>query len=130
MSDLFVNRRLTIPAAELKTSAVRSSGPGGQNVNKVNSKITLRWSPGGLRGDRHGLARPICGPTMPTESTETGSWCCTVIATATSQKILADVRFRLVQMLLECREPAKKRKADQADRRESAPASRGEDASK
>jgi ribosome-associated protein len=28
---------------ELEFSASRSSGPGGQNVNKVNSKITLRW---------------------------------------------------------------------------------------
>ncbi len=25
-------------------SASRSSGPGGQNVNKVNSKVTLEWS--------------------------------------------------------------------------------------
>jgi ribosome-associated protein len=29
---------------ELEFTASRSSGPGGQNVNKVNSKITLRWN--------------------------------------------------------------------------------------
>ena len=29
--------------SELTFSASRSSGPGGQNVNKVNSKITLKW---------------------------------------------------------------------------------------
>jgi ribosome-associated protein len=28
---------------ELEFNASRSEGPGGQNVNKVNSKITLRW---------------------------------------------------------------------------------------
>jgi len=28
---------------ELSFSASRSSGPGGQNVNKVNTKITLKW---------------------------------------------------------------------------------------
>ncbi len=28
---------------ELIFSASRSSGPGGQNVNKVNTKITLKW---------------------------------------------------------------------------------------
>ncbi len=28
---------------ELKISAIRSSGPGGQNVNKVNTKIELRF---------------------------------------------------------------------------------------
>ena len=29
---------------ELVFTTSRSSGPGGQNVNKVNSKVTLRWS--------------------------------------------------------------------------------------
>lgn len=33
-----------IPYAELEFSFVRSSGPGGQNVNKVNSKAVLRWN--------------------------------------------------------------------------------------
>ncbi|MBS1949452.1 MAG: Peptidyl-tRNA hydrolase ArfB [Cytophagales bacterium] len=28
---------------ELRFTASRASGPGGQNVNKVNTKITLRW---------------------------------------------------------------------------------------
>lgn len=46
MSDLYVNQRLTIPSREITITAARSSGPGGQNVNKVNSKVTLRWSPG------------------------------------------------------------------------------------
>jgi ribosome-associated protein len=45
MSDLFVNSRLTISEQEIRITAARSSGPGGQNVNKVNSKVTLRWSP-------------------------------------------------------------------------------------
>ncbi|HEY8936201.1 MAG TPA: peptide chain release factor-like protein, partial [Cyclobacteriaceae bacterium] len=30
-------------ASELVFSTSRSSGPGGQNVNKVNSKVTLKW---------------------------------------------------------------------------------------
>lgn len=29
--------------SELEFSTARSSGPGGQNVNKVNSKVVLRW---------------------------------------------------------------------------------------
>jgi ribosome-associated protein len=44
MSDpLVVNAQVTIPAAELEWTAVRASGPGGQNVNKVSSKIELRF---------------------------------------------------------------------------------------
>lgn len=33
-----------IPENEFKYSFSRSSGPGGQNVNKVNSKVTLNWN--------------------------------------------------------------------------------------
>lgn len=40
---LRVTPRLVIPTEELEFSFVRSSGPGGQNVNKVNSKAVLRW---------------------------------------------------------------------------------------
>jgi ribosome-associated protein len=40
---LVVNAQLTIPAADLHWTAVRASGPGGQNVNKVSSKIELRF---------------------------------------------------------------------------------------
>lgn len=33
-----------IPAGELDFSFSRSSGAGGQNVNKVNTKVSLRWN--------------------------------------------------------------------------------------
>lgn len=41
---LFVNPQIQIPREELGFTFARSSGPGGQNVNKVNSKAVLRWS--------------------------------------------------------------------------------------
>jgi ribosome-associated protein len=41
---LLVNDAITIPAAELQVSFARSAGPGGQNVNKVNTKAQLRWA--------------------------------------------------------------------------------------
>jgi ribosome-associated protein len=34
---------IAIPDSEFRWSFVRSSGPGGQNVNKVASKAVLRW---------------------------------------------------------------------------------------
>lgn len=44
MSDaLLVSPTLTIPANELRFTSVRASGPGGQNVNKVASKVELRF---------------------------------------------------------------------------------------
>ena len=43
MPGPLVVAHLTIPEAELRWTAVRASGPGGQNVNKVSSKIDLRF---------------------------------------------------------------------------------------
>ena len=37
-----VSSTVRVPASAIEVSAVRSSGPGGQNVNKVASKIELR----------------------------------------------------------------------------------------
>jgi ribosome-associated protein len=41
---LFVPPNIRLADDELKFTYVRSSGPGGQNVNKVNSKAVLRWN--------------------------------------------------------------------------------------
>ena len=41
---LIINDDVTLPGTELTVRAVRSSGPGGQNVNKVASKIELRFA--------------------------------------------------------------------------------------
>lgn len=41
---LVIDSRLKIPLREFRFSFARSSGPGGQNVNKVNTKATLRWA--------------------------------------------------------------------------------------
>lgn len=42
--DIFINERVTLPVAELTFTASRSSGPGGQHVNKTDSRIQLRWN--------------------------------------------------------------------------------------
>jgi ribosome-associated protein len=40
---LRINDQLAIPLDEIEISAIRSQGPGGQNVNKVASAIHLRF---------------------------------------------------------------------------------------
>jgi ribosome-associated protein len=90
-------------------TAARSSGPGGQNVNKVNSKVTLRWN-------------PLRCQSMP------DSWRDRFLARQASRinrqgelvlhsdryrdqaRNLADVRRRLVEMLLECQSPPTRRR--------------------
>jgi ribosome-associated protein len=41
--DVIISDEITIPAAEIELSAIRSQGTGGQNVNKVASAIHLRF---------------------------------------------------------------------------------------
>ena len=41
---LYVREGVVVPGGELEVVASRSGGPGGQNVNKVASRVTLRWN--------------------------------------------------------------------------------------
>ncbi len=57
MADVFlkINLNINIRQSEFSWSFSRSSGKGGQNVNKVNSKATLKWDP----YQSHGLTDEI-----------------------------------------------------------------------
>lgn len=41
---LQVNSHISIPLREFRFAFSRSSGPGGQNVNKLNTRVQLRWN--------------------------------------------------------------------------------------
>lgn len=42
--DLYVSDELTILEQELEVATSRSGGPGGQHVQKTDSRVTLRWN--------------------------------------------------------------------------------------
>ncbi len=44
--DLSVRPDLVIPGDELRETASRAGGPGGQHVNKTSTRVTLRWALG------------------------------------------------------------------------------------
>ena len=56
-STLRIDDSLSIPLSEFAFSYSRSSWPGGQNVNKVNSKVTLRWDIAGTNIIAEGVRR-------------------------------------------------------------------------
>jgi ribosome-associated protein len=57
---MYVSDRMEIPDGELEFATSRSSGPGGQNVNKVSTRVTLLWnvdtSPS-ISGEQRALVR-------------------------------------------------------------------------
>ncbi len=44
MESIVISNHLIIPLSEIKFTASRSSKPGGQNVNKVSTRITLNFN--------------------------------------------------------------------------------------
>ena len=42
--DLFIQNGLVIPEHELEFTTSRAGGPGGQHVNKTDTRITVRWN--------------------------------------------------------------------------------------
>ena len=62
---------VAIPLSEIEITYARSSGPGGQNVNKVSSKARLRWNLVGGRLDPEVVERvKTLYPSWVTESGE------------------------------------------------------------
>lgn len=43
-NDLFIKNGITIPEHELEITTSRAGGPGGQHVNKTDTRITVRWN--------------------------------------------------------------------------------------
>ena len=64
MADpIVVTPTVSVPAGALEMHAVRAGGPGGQNVNKVSSKIELRVDLArivGLEPDARSRLRALC----------------------------------------------------------------------
>jgi ribosome-associated protein len=115
MEDLYINSRLTIPSAQLSMTAARSSGPGGQNVNKVNSKVTLKWSPSTCQEFDPAWRRRFLTH-YANRINRQGELVLHSEKYRDQGRNLADVRKKLSDMLLDCQNPPKKRKPTRPSR--------------
>ena len=94
---------------ELKYSFARSSGPGGQNVNKVNTKVELRF-------DIHN-SRILCNENkeillnkLATQLTSDGILIVVSQATRSQLKNKENARFKFYEIINEGLKPRKQRK--------------------
>ena len=94
-----ITPELQIPLSQLEFTFVRSSGPGGQNVNKVSSKAVLRWNmiASGLL-DADSIAR--LAVSFPTHLTKDGELVIMSQRTRDAIKNRADCLEKLKAMLL------------------------------
>ena len=106
--NLYVTPRITIPDQELEESFIRSSGPGGQNVNKVSSAVQLRFdvrnSPSLTELARAAL---LLGGSL----TRDGVLIITAQRFREQEKNRADARARLVEIVRKAATPQKPRRA-------------------
>lgn len=116
MDPLVVNASLVIPAESLAMTAVRASGPGGQNVNKVASKVELRFDLAGceaLGNDVKQRLRALAGKRVD----EHGTLLLTSQKTRDQSRNLEDARERLREMVAQALVVPKARRATKPSRR-------------
>ena len=113
--DLIVSPRLSIPGSELQFTYARSSGPGGQNVNKVNSKAVLRWRPSETAG-LNGAVRERFIATYASRLTNDGDLVLSSQQSRDQPKNTQDCLNRLKAMVLAVATPPKTRRPTKPSR--------------
>ncbi len=118
-SPLVINDKVTLPGSDLEWTAVKASGPGGQNVNKVASKVELSFdfeNTVALRDTVKDRLRVLAKNQLDAE----GRVLVKSEKTRDQAKNLADARTKLKELILEAMVVPKKRKATKVSKAQKA----------
>ncbi len=109
---IFVEGGILVPADALEMRAVRASGPGGQNVNKVASKVELRVDLNRIRGlDADGRRR--LQHLVAKRLDDSGRLLVTSQRTRDQYRNLEDARRKIHDWIARAARPPKVRRASQ-----------------
>jgi ribosome-associated protein len=108
MSTIQITPRIAIDESLLEESFIQSSGPGGQNVNKVASAVQLRFDPAraGLPFDVHARLEALAGSRL----TKDGVLVLTAREFRDQSRNRAAARARLLDLIRRAAVAPKKRK--------------------
>jgi ribosome-associated protein len=104
-----------VPAEDLELDFVRSAGPGGQNVNKLATKVELRFKLQATRALNPGQKRRLVAA-YPSHVTRDGDFILTSDRHRSQLQNRRDVLTRLAGMLSEIRYPPRSRVATRPTR--------------
>jgi ribosome-associated protein len=121
LEPILVSATVRVPGAALQMKAVRAGGPGGQNVNKVSSKVELRVDLELIEGLGPEALERLRGQVRNHTDAE-GRWVLTSSRTRDQGANLEDARGKVARAVLAClqapapRHPTRPTRAGQARR--------------
>jgi|SRR5690606_10075965 len=104
-----------VPAADLEYRYVRSSGPGGQNVNKVATKVELRLGLAATQALDAGQKQRLMAA-YPSHVSAEGDFIITSDRFRSQPRNQRDAEERLAAMLLAIRNPPRRRRPTRPSR--------------